>query len=144
MWTIGYAVPHHTKQLFEELVNGPGLNSMQGREARHVKLAKYIKNTCNVSLRWQIVFRHEYVTLIWLREMDPFSISYKQGQESYIPKSVKMGDERFCSCGLLTSNNTGCNICTRTIANNLRDSVASGKVLQRFEFYFLRVVGKGK
>ena len=50
VWTLGlgYAIPHHTKQLFEELGYGLGLNSMQGCEAKHVKLAMYIKNTCNL------------------------------------------------------------------------------------------------
>ena len=37
--------------------------------------------------------------------MDPYSVSYKQGQESYIPKRVKEGDDRFCQCGMLKSNN---------------------------------------
>ena len=91
---------------------------MQGREAKHVKLAMYIKNTCNLKKksRWPTVFRHEYVSLIWLKKMNPYSVSYKQGQgkrsESYIPKSVRKNDGRFCQCGLLKCNNTGCNICT--------------------------------
>ena len=107
-----------TKKLFEELGHGLGLNSMQGREAKHVKLAMYIKNTCNLKKksRWPTVFRHEYVSLIWLKKMNPYSVSYKQGQgkrsESYIPKSVRKNDGRFCQCGLLKCNNTGCNICT--------------------------------
>ena len=57
VWTIGYAIPYHTAQ-FEKIGFGLGLNSMQGREAKHVKLAKYVENTCNVkkSMRWWIVF----------------------------------------------------------------------------------------
>ena len=43
VWTLGYAIPHHTRKLFEELGHGLGLNSMQGREAKHVKLAMYIE-----------------------------------------------------------------------------------------------------
>ena len=35
-----YAIPYHTSQLFETL--GFGLNSRQGREAKHVNLAKYV------------------------------------------------------------------------------------------------------
>ncbi|KAJ7371883.1 hypothetical protein OS493_022604 [Desmophyllum pertusum] len=50
VWTLGYAIPHYTKQLFEELGYGLGLNSMQGRDAKHVKLATYVKNTCNMEL----------------------------------------------------------------------------------------------
>ena len=78
VWTIGYAIPHHTDQLFKESGYGLGLNSMQGREAKHIKLARYVENTCNVHkhLRWWTVFRHEYISLVWLRELDPFSINY--------------------------------------------------------------------
>ena len=95
VWTLGYAIPHHTKKLFEELGHDFGLNSMPGHEAKHVKLAIYIKNTRNLKKKsgWPTAFRHEYVSLIWLKKMDPCSVSYKQGQgkrsESYIPKSVK-------------------------------------------------------
>lgn len=91
---------------------------MQGREAKHVKLAMYIKNTCNLKKKsmWPTVFRHEYVSLIGLKKMNPYSVSHKQGQgkrsESYIPKSVRKNDGRFCQCGLLKCNSTGCNICT--------------------------------
>ena len=135
VWTMGYAVPHHTQQLFQELGHGLGLNSMQGREAKHVKLAMYTKNTCNLkkSSRWPTVFRHEYVSLIWLREMDPHNVSYKQGQgkrsESYIPKSVRENDGRFCQCGLLKFNDTGCNICTSSVTNLVSQSVTNGKVI---------------
>ncbi|XP_022779299.1 uncharacterized protein LOC111320851 isoform X1 [Stylophora pistillata] len=77
VWTLRYAILYHTDQLLEKLGFGLGLNSMQGREAKHIKLAKYVENTCNVkkSIRWWIVFCDEFVCLLWLREMDPFSVS---------------------------------------------------------------------
>lgn len=40
IWTIGYAIPYHAEQLFEDSGYGLGLNSMQGREAKHIKLAR--------------------------------------------------------------------------------------------------------
>jgi hypothetical protein len=36
IWTIGYAIPRHTQILFDKYGLGLGLNSMQGREAKHV------------------------------------------------------------------------------------------------------------
>ena len=143
VWTVGYAIPYHTSQLFETLGYGLGLNSMQGREAKHVKLAKYVENTCNVkkSMRWWIVFRHEFVCLIWLREMDPYSVIYhqekKKDPDSYIPKRVKDHDERFCYCGLLKLNVTdeGCMVCTDNVMKLVKQSVFTGKVnneLQQF------------
>lgn len=136
VWTIGYAIPYHTAQLFEKIGFGLGLNSMQGREAKHVKLAKYVENTCNVkkSMRWWIVFRHEFVCLLWLREMDPFSVSYRQEKrnvcESYIPKRVKNSDDRFCYCGLqkASPNDNGCTICASNLMQLVKQSVVSGKV----------------
>jgi len=52
--SLGYAIPHHTKQLLEKIGFGLGRNSMQGRETKHVKLAKYVQNTCNAKkrMRW--------------------------------------------------------------------------------------------
>lgn len=136
VWTLGYAIPYHTNLLLEELGFGLGLNSMQGREAKHVKLAKYVENTCNVkkSMRWWIVFRHEFVCLLWLREMDPYSVIYRQekkkGSESYIPKRVKDHDDRFCYCGLPKLNvaDEGCTICKDNLMKLVKQSVATGKV----------------
>ena len=46
-------------RLLEKLGYGLGLNSMQSREAKHIKLALYVQNTCNVrkSIRWWTVSR---------------------------------------------------------------------------------------
>lgn len=41
VWAIGYCVLCHTKQLFEGLVVGLGINSMQGRECKHQQLASF-------------------------------------------------------------------------------------------------------
>ena len=40
---------------------------MEGREAKHVTLAKFTHNT-QFSNRWAQVFKHEYVSLFWLRQ----------------------------------------------------------------------------
>ena len=84
VWTIGYAIPHHTDQLFKESGCGVGLNSMQGRETKHIKLARFVENTGNVHkhLRRWTVFRHEYISLVWLRELDPFSMNNRCEKKS--------------------------------------------------------------
>ena len=63
VWTIGYMVLFHTKQMVQTLSFGLGLNTMQGREAKHLKLKKYMENTTNVQKgnRRRHVFRHEYI-----------------------------------------------------------------------------------
>ena len=35
VWTMGYVVPVHAKKIFEKFNTGLGLNTMQGREAKH-------------------------------------------------------------------------------------------------------------
>lgn len=136
VWTIGYAIPYHTKQLFEECGYGLGLNSMQGREAKHIKLASYVQNTCNVNKnqRWWVVFRHEFVSLVWLRELDPYSITYRCEKrkvcDSYIPKRVVDSHSMYCYCGMEKSSvgDEGCHICTSSIMKLIKKSIVEGQI----------------
>ncbi|XP_028417825.1 uncharacterized protein LOC114542490 [Dendronephthya gigantea] len=45
VWTVGNVVPVHANKLFEKFKTGLGLNTMQGREAKHQRLGEYSKNT---------------------------------------------------------------------------------------------------
>jgi hypothetical protein len=81
VWTLGHVVPVHTNKLFDKYNTGLGLNTMQGLEAKHQRLGAYSKNT-TVKNRWQQVFRHKYMTLIWLREQNPFRDDYSY---KYVP-----------------------------------------------------------
>lgn len=63
VWTIGHIVPAHTEHMKQLYDMGLGLNSMEGREAKHIFIGKYSVNTLP-SQRWQQIFRHEYVSLI--------------------------------------------------------------------------------
>ena len=112
-WTIGYAITHHANQLYKQLGYGLGLNSMQGREAKHITLKQYVENTCKgrKHQRWWTVFRHEYVSTIWLRSMDPFCVSYggnkNKSKNSYIPEQVV--NQQNCYCGLPRND---CGVCS--------------------------------
>ena len=82
--------------MVQTLSFGLGLNTMQGREAKHIKLKKYMEG--------QHVFRHEHISLVSLRDIDPLSAKYRrknlEGQakavvgEYYIPKRCSEVD--FC------------------------------------------------
>ena len=61
VWTIGYAVPYHTRILFNKYKLGLGVNSMQGREAKHVRLQQYTKHA-SLASRWEVVLKHDFVT----------------------------------------------------------------------------------
>ena len=76
VWTIGYV----KKEMVQTLLFGLGLNTMQGREAKHIKLKKCMENTTNVQKgqRWWHVDRHKHISLVWLRDIDPLSAKYRR------------------------------------------------------------------
>ena len=140
VWTIGYMIPFHSWKLFRMLNYGLGLNTMQGREAKHRRLAKYMENTTNVrrSQRWWTVFRHEYVSLIWLRLKDPANQSYKKESKkpkeyvfgSFIPRCVQQNNTRYCYCGLLKGeqDDEKCFICGDEFRTFIASSAQDGKI----------------
>ena len=67
VWTLGHVVPLHTKEKKGKYGMGLGLNSMEGREAKHIAISRYSHNTTYL-YRWEQIFRHEYISIIWLRE----------------------------------------------------------------------------
>ncbi|XP_064651552.1 uncharacterized protein LOC135502540 isoform X1 [Lineus longissimus] len=66
-WHIGYAVPYHATIIYHKFGVGLGLNSMQGREAKHQQIDMYQKFT-TAQNKWALTFKHEYVQLFWLKE----------------------------------------------------------------------------
>jgi hypothetical protein len=64
--TLGHVVPVITKEMKCKYGLGLGLNSMEGRESKHVFIAMYSENTTYQS-RWEHIFMHEYVSLIWIQ-----------------------------------------------------------------------------
>ena len=62
-------MPVHTRDVFQKYGKGLLMNSMEGGEAKHQAISRYATNSTN-STRWQSVFPHEFVSLIWLRERD--------------------------------------------------------------------------
>ena len=67
VWTIGHLVPAHTEHMKGKYGLGLGLNSMEGRGAKHVFISKYSQNAMFHS-RWEQIFLHEFVSLLWFRE----------------------------------------------------------------------------
>lgn len=100
--------------MYNDLGFGLGLNSMQGREAKHTKLACYAKNTTKGKrLRWWQIFKHEFMELIWIKEKDCKQVAKKllnthssendsiQGgytKDKYIPPYC-LSNDKFCVCG---------------------------------------------
>ena len=132
-WTLGYVVPVHAKVIFDKYNTGLGLNTMQGREAKHQKLAELSKNT-TYKKRWQQIFRHEYMSLIWLREQNPYNDSYCKTNFKYIP--ARCNTNSFCHCGLMKDDRMKeCQICCSSIYKEIIKSVEDGsisKVLKKY------------
>lgn len=111
---------------------GLGLSSMEGREAKHIAIARYCKNTAYLH-RWEQVFRHEYVSLIWLREKGyniTNNASLNSRKLSYLPKRVKDSDE-YCKCGLAKMPKTDdqCRFCSHDLREKIKVSIEKGKIL---------------
>ena len=108
---------------------GLGLNSMEGREAKHVFISKYSNNTMFYS-RWEQIFLHEFVSLLWLRGKGYNWSNANSSSLSYIPKQVNNSDPAFCNCGFQkdpTDNN--CIICSNNLRAKIEASVKEGKNL---------------
>ena len=67
VWTLGKVVPSHARDIFTKYGKGSIINSMEGRESKHQSVTRYAQNS-TYSNRWHSVFRHEFISLIWLRE----------------------------------------------------------------------------
>jgi hypothetical protein len=52
VWHIGYVVPIHTEDMLGKYGMGLPLNSMEGREAKHISISSYSKNTI-FKCRWE-------------------------------------------------------------------------------------------
>ena len=67
-WTLGNIVPEHARDMKVKYGKGLiGLNLVEDREAKHISISRYSKNT-DFKARWEQIFQHEYVSLVWLRE----------------------------------------------------------------------------
>jgi len=125
VWTIGHIVPAHTEHMKQLYDMGLGLNSMEGREAKHVFISKYSENTLPRE-RWEQIFRHEYVSLIWLRERGYNSSSSTSSTQSYVPPRASMPE--FCLCGMdiKTVQDESCWYCSHDLRERIKVCIQNG------------------
>ena len=98
--------PVHTKDIFTRLGLGLGVNSIEGREQKHQKIHKYMQNSTLLE-RWQFVFRHEFISCVYLRENGFDQKKYNKNVIPYVPVQ-KNG---HCSCGLPFLSSSLQNVC---------------------------------
>ena len=66
---------------------GLGCNTMEGREQKHQMISKYAENSTYQN-SWPMIFRHEYIQLIYLRENGYDNVSYTKKSVNYIEKCL--------------------------------------------------------
>ncbi len=128
VWSLGNVVPLHTQEMKTKYGLGLGLNSMEGREAKHIAIAKYCANTAYL-YRWEQVFRHEYISLIWLRQQGYNAKVKTATSSSYVPKRTKTPE--FCNCGFnkLVSDNI-CRFCSHELRRRIKESIENCQVIK--------------
>lgn len=128
VWTLGFIVPHHTRDMKEKYGLGLGLNSMEGREAKHRSISRYAVNT-NFQSRWHQVFMHEYISLVWLRERGHNQTTDTTAASlPYIPNRTSQPE--FCYCGFgKKPEDVQCKYCLHPMRSQLIESDKKGKLI---------------
>jgi hypothetical protein len=133
VWTIGYAVPYHAELLFKNLGVGLGVNTMQGREAKHVRISDYSKHSTR-NTRWKLVMRHDFISNVWLRKHNPLKSSYKKCKGVYVPPEIDL--PQFCQCGLEIDtdlNPDSCSMCSSELYKYVEATAESGELVQNIK-----------
>ena len=132
--TLGYAIPYHAKLLFEKYGLGLGINTMQGREAKHTMIKEFARHS-TLSLCWQHVFRHEFISCIWLRKCYPKSAIFRLKQVTYNPDYVHQ--DNCCYCGLTKDPDQPiCNFCSDPLHNMVNQSALNGELVDQLKALF--------
>ena len=67
---------------------GLGCSTMDGREQKHQMIGKYTENSTYQN-RWPMIFRHEYIQLIYLRENGYDNVKYTKKSVNYMKEPAK-------------------------------------------------------
>ncbi len=107
MWTVCNVAPVQAETCFKEYGMGLGCVTMEGREQKHQRIEKYSQNT-TFQCRWPLIFRHEFIQLVYLRENGFDQVTYKSKDNRYLPEI----NEFKCSNCALTKVDGSCPICS--------------------------------
>ena len=121
MWILTQCAPVHAEQTISMYNLGLAVNSMEPREQKHQAIAKYAENTtCHKNAKWNMIFRHEFIALIYLRERGADLQKYATRGYKYLPKH----DTDHCStCGLALTDSKTCPLCELPMIQELIDMI---------------------
>lgn len=107
MFCFTQIAPKHAECLLNTTGFGLGINTMEGHEQKHQQIGKYFVNT-RVQEKWNYIFRHEFIQLVYLRENGFDSIRYRKRNTKYLPNV----EELHCvTCSLKLNSFDKCDLC---------------------------------
>ena len=123
LWALCQAAPMHATITLTEYGYGLGCNTMEGREQKHQMVKKYAENTTYQN-RWPLIFRHEFLQLIHLRENGYDKINYLSRKGKYIPD---LNDNSCTSCHLRFSHDKVCILCSSIVMRRVEQALENLK-----------------
>ena len=105
IWCLSVVAPQHCADTLDQLSLGLGLFTMEGREQKHQQIKKYAHNS-TIQSRWPYIFRHEFIQLVYLRELGYDRISYRKRHKVFAGDFS--GEMCLCSLSLVDHK---CSIC---------------------------------
>ena len=138
MWTLCNAAPYHSMVTFKEygfglgcntmegMVTfkeygfGLGCNTMEGREQKHQQIQKYAENT-TFQCCWPLIFRHEFIQLIHLRENGFDVVRYRKRGTEYLPR-LENDSCVTCASNIFMQGNK-CEICDSVLMAKLYSEI---------------------
>lgn len=118
LWTVCNVASYHAEQCFQKYRFGLGCNTMEGKEQKHQQISKYMKNT-TFQNRWPLIFRHEFIQLIYLRENGFEKKRYNKRLQKYVPD---VQNSCCCKCGLRLISDV-CRICDSDLMKKIEREV---------------------
>jgi len=116
--------------MFDKYGTGLGINTMQGREAKHVQIACFARNS-QYKQRWYQVFRHDHISKLWLPIKQPSLLAYHQSHDTLIPTRIRTDSQHHCYCGLSKeAESDQCFFCGHKLIEEIKKSVRDGKPTQ--------------
>ena len=117
LWNLCHAAPEHSKHCIEEYGVGLGINTMEGREQKHQQIEKY-SSKATFQNRWNFIFQHEYIQLLYLRMHGFDQIKYNKRKYQYIPEN----EPHSCICSLPLEN-MKCPLCGSNEMLNVTETI---------------------
>ena len=125
VWTLGYVAPMHARLAWERFGCGLGINSAQGREAKHQHVKVFVKHSTSLC-RWEKVFLHDYMETIY--------IPIECKRSTHKPKSVMFNFKSRDSCARCGNSKLPCSFCSHTASDLLYKSAKQGRLCDSKKF----------